>query len=53
MLKNFFVENCFEDFGEAGYESNRAIVGGLTAVTFFRDRLYESELPARRKGASE
>ena len=52
MPHYLLVKNRLKGFRKAGYQSYRAVVRRIGAVTFFRDRLNVSKLPATRIGRS-
>ena len=48
MFDEVGIKQSFENLGNSRSESNRAIVGGVVAVTFLRYRLNKCMLPRRR-----
>ena len=51
MFDEVGVKQSFENVGNSRSESNRAIVGGVGAVTLLRNRLNKCMLPRRRISA--
>ena len=52
MPHYLLIKDRLKGFRKAGNQSYRAVVRKIGAVTFFRDRLNVSKLPARRIGRS-
>ena len=51
MFNEVGVKQRFENFSNSQSECNRAIVGGVGAVTLLRNRLNKCTLPRRRINA--
>ena len=52
MSHYLLVKDRLKDFRKAGNQSYRAVIRRIGAVTFFKDRLNVSKLPAKRIGRS-
>ena len=52
MPHYLIIKDRFKGFRKAGNQSYYAVVRGIGAVTFFKDRLNVSKIPARRIGRS-